>query len=189
VSSVRVLKYPVKLVDKVVDRIIAVVGALFGSQGPGFIHHYVQNLHGRLAEAERNLETWKEVAHKASIESLQKLVDVYLKSDSIEVVEAGGKCAADIARVDQLRTAYESLTNASAWGRPFEFAKNIDSEIMESTFASFVPNVPLDVESLAYAVLGLVFAICLYIAGKRLVIVSARGVKGRLKRGVPKIVG
>lgn len=178
----RVFSYPAKLADRIIDRLMAVVGALLGSQAPGFLHHYLQRLEGHLDEAVRNLETWKEIADKASIGSVQGLANVYRQSSSTEVVEAGAKCLADIARVDELRLAYESLANASVWERPFAFIKNVDSAIMESTFADFVPNVPLDIESLAYAVLGLVFVVCLYAGSKRLVITGARKAGKRLRK-------
>ena len=163
----RIAKLPLRLADRLVERVMAVAGALTLSQFPGFVQHYVQRLGGHLAEAERNLEGWRSVAVEAKVDGLQSLVDTYLASDRLEVLEAGRKCADDICRVDELRAALGAVESATPWQRPIEFLRHLDLDIARATAADFTPNVPLDAESLVYAVTGVVLAALFYFATKR----------------------
>lgn len=161
------LLWPLRVVDRVIDRIVAVLGAISLSQLPGFMQHYSQRLGGHLAEAQHNLQTWLEVAEEANIDGLPKLVDAYLASDRVEVVEAGRKCAADIARVDHLQDAAGALADASPLERPIAFMRHMDADVARASLAEFSPNVPLDLESLVYALVGLLVAALLYLGLKR----------------------
>jgi hypothetical protein len=166
-----ILTWPFRAADSLIDRIVAVLGAIGFSQFPGFMRHYTQRLGGHLAEAERNLQTWRDVAAKAGIPDIQTLVHTYLSSDKVEVLEAGRKCAADVTRSGQLENALSAITSASPWSRPVAFMTHLDPDVARSTASDFAPNVPLDLESLIYAVVGLVLVSLVY-AGLRRTIVS-----------------
>jgi hypothetical protein len=177
----KLLRYPVKIIDSLVDRIVAVVGAVGGSQLPGFIQHYTQRLGGHVAEAEHNLRGWQAIADEASVD-LSGLVRTYLGSPDPEVVATGQKCAADMVRVEELRAALAALQDASVWGRPVTFLKHLDLGIADATLASFSPNVPLDAEGLVYALFGLLLGLVMYLGVKQVCMVPA---KRRLNRSSP----
>jgi hypothetical protein len=157
-----ILKYPLKAVDGLMDRVCAVVGAIMMSQIPGFISHYVQRLGGHVDEAKRNVAGWQEIANKTTDGSIGKLVSRYQSSDMAETVEAGQKCLADIDRLENLQDALVAITDASAWSRPFAFLGHIDLSVGRSALGSYTPNVPVDLPGLVYAAIGLVLAVLIY---------------------------
>ena len=158
----RILSYPLRLIDSALDRICGILGALLLSQIPGFISHYVQRLGGHLAEAQRNADSWQTIADKTTGGSLSLLTREYLSSDIRTTVEAGNKCLADIGRLNKLQEALEAINEASPWSRAIVFLRHMDADIARSTLESYVPNLPIDFESLMYAAAGLALAVLLY---------------------------
>ncbi len=144
------------------DRICAVVGAITMSQIPGFIIHYVQRLGGHVDEARRNVASWQEIADTTTGGSIDKLVANYGGSEMAEVLEAGKKCVADVARLEDLQGALSAITDASAWSHPFTFLRHMDIEISRAALGTYTPNVPIDLPSLVYAAIGLVLAVLIY---------------------------
>ena len=156
------MPHPLKAIDSLVDRIVAVLGAISSSQLPGFIQHYTQRLGGHVVEAERNLEGWQEIANQTTDGDVVGLANIYLLSPAPEVVAAGRKCLGDLLRVETLQDALTALEHASLWTRPFVFLRHVDGDIAEATLSHFAMNVPLDAESLVYAMCGLVLVFLLY---------------------------
>jgi len=150
------------------------VAAVSASQLPAFVQHYMQRLGGHLAEAERNVQGWQEIASEASGGDVMGLVHSYLLSANSEVIAAGRKCAADLARVDTLRDALGALQDAPAWVRPFTFFRHADGEIARATLADFSLNVPLDLEGLIYAACGLVLGLLFYRGAKQVCLLPSR---------------
>ena len=110
-----------KVLDSLLDRVVAVVGAVGGSQLPGYIQHYMQRLGGHVAEAEKNVAGWQQIADGATNGDVAGLAGFYLQSTDPEVIAAGSKCSADLARAAELRTALDALQDASVWERPLAF--------------------------------------------------------------------
>ena len=167
-------RYPIKCADALVDRIVAVVSAVAGSQFPAFVQHYTQRLGGHMSEAERNLMEWRTIAQETTGGDLMGLANRYLLSVEPEVVAAGNKCTADIARADTLREALTALQNSSALERPFVFLRHFDREIASATLEEFSMNVPLDPEGLLYAACGLVLGLLLYMGAKHACLLPKR---------------
>jgi len=143
--------------------VAAVVGAVAGSQVPGFMQHYMQRLGGHLDEAERNLQGWRDIAGTVGSSGVADLANSYVLTADPKVIAAGQKCMADITRVHELQGALTALQDASVWSRPFVFIRNLDPEIAKATLGSFTMNVPLDIEGLFYAASGLVLCLLLYL--------------------------
>jgi hypothetical protein len=171
-----------RALDALVDRLWAVAGAVGLSQVPGYLSHYQQRLGGHLAEARRNVEAWREVVAKTGAETLDGLIARYLESGMKEAIEAGRKCAADVARLEELQRAVEAIRDAPVWSRFFVFMQNMEPDIARSALSSYKPNVPLDPESLAYALIGLLLALGLYYLLKKLGHTGLRAAARRLKR-------
>jgi hypothetical protein len=159
-------RWPLAGVDLVLDRLLAVVGALAASQLPGYMNHYMQRLAGHLQEAQLNLQAWQSIADDMVGGSLDQLVTLYLTNPAPEVVAAGEKCTADIARVDELQGALTALQEAGMWQRGLEFLRQCDPTIARQTWDDFVPNVPLNLEGWLYALVGLLLALALYLLVK-----------------------
>jgi hypothetical protein len=175
----RLLQYSVKCLNSLAGHVVAVVGAAAGSQLPGFMQHYMQRLGGHVAEAEHNLRGWLEIANKSAID-LSALVDSYLASADPSVVATGHKCAADMVRVDQLRASLLALQDASVWMRPIVFVRHLDPDIADATLAIFSPNIPLDLEGLVYASIGMFLGLVIFLGGKQLCLLPVRHRRSKL---------
>lgn len=162
---------PFKLLDSVLDRVLAVVGGLLLAQVPAFLDAYMQRLDGHLGEAQRNIASWQEIADRVHLGDLHALAESYQAAQQPEVVEAGRKLAEDMVRLDELRAARKAIAEAPVWQRAAVFLWNMDSDIVRATAKEYVPNLPLDAESLIYGFLGLVLMLALYQGSKA-------GVKG-----------
>ena len=158
----KLIKYPLKALDGILDRVCAVIGAITMSQIPAFILHYLQRLGGHVDEAKRNVAGWQAIADTTTGGSIDKLIANYGSSEAAEVLAAGKKCVTDVARLEDLQDAFCAITDASAWARPFAFLRNMDIEISRATLSTYTPNAPIDLPSLAYAAVGLVLAVLLY---------------------------
>ena len=162
----KLLTYPARFADSLMDRLFAVVGAVLFSQIPGFISHYMQRLGGHLDEAQKNVAEWRAIAVRVADGSLFRLIDRYLNSGVAESVEAGRKCSADIARFEELQLALDAISKAPVWKRAWVFLRHVDGDIARSALAGYVPNVPIDPESLIYGLAGLVLGVALYQGSK-----------------------
>ncbi len=178
----RWLRHPVKAVGGLLDRVVAAVGAVLFSQIPAFVTHYLQRLGGHVDEAARNVRTWQEIADKLTGGRLDALIRLGQASHEEFGKEAARKCAEDIARHDALRQALEAIESAPAWLRSPTFLCHADGEIARAAARQFTPNVPMDLESLVYAVIGLVLAFLLFTLAKRGVVGIGRGLRRRLAR-------
>jgi hypothetical protein len=114
------------------------------------------------------------------------LAAVYLASPSAEVAEAGRKCESDLARYDALSVSLVALTTAGGWSRPFTFLRTVDVEVAEGALASYVPGIPLDLEGLAYALVGLFLSLLIYRALRGTTVGVCRACGRRLKQGRPQ---
>jgi len=181
-----ILRYPLHLLKGLADRVAAVAGAVAMSQFPGFVQHYVQRLGGHVAEATKSVADWQTIADKTTSGDLPGLVAHYQACGLVEVIEVGKKCAADVERLRRLQESFDALSNASAWSKGWTFLRHCDAEVFGATVRSFVPNVPLDVESLCYAVVGLVLAVVFFAVTRTLVARTARksvtAIRGRVAR-------
>ncbi len=163
----KLCRWPLHGLDMVLDRLLAVLGALAASQVPGYINHYVQRLAGHLEEARLNVQEWQAIADTACGGDLDGLVALYLENPAAEVVAAGQKCATDIARVVDLQEALTALQTAGVWQRGLVFVRQFDPTIAQQTLEEFVPNLPLSLEGALYAVAGLLVMWALYLLVKQ----------------------
>jgi hypothetical protein len=176
------LSYPARFVDRLLDRVMAIVGAIGFSQAPGFIDNYLQRLGGHVAEAQRNVATWQTIADKSAHGDLHALIALYRVSDKTEVLEAGRKCTADVLRLEDLVSALDAIVAAPPWSRAVAFLRHLDADIARATAAQFVPTIPLNVEGLCYAIAGLMLALCVYAGLKRAGRLALRALRGAWRR-------
>jgi hypothetical protein len=154
------------------DRVVCVAGAVGLSQGPEFMQQYLQRLGGHLDEARRHLQQFVDTAKSAGI-SLDQLVERTGAHADPALAGLGQVIVDTRERVEVLTFAEQALRDASLWERPFVFVRYLDWQIAEGTWRVYKPAVPTTAEGFAYAGIGLLLALGLYL-----------GISGAVGRGV-----
>ncbi len=126
--------------DRLIGTVIAAFTGLAASQTQAIIAAYLQRLGGHLEEARRSL---------ARLQSGELLPGI----DPASQDRINGAFA---RRVEELTTAYNAVSDADAFRRPFEFARHFDRDIFEATLSAFTPALPLDTASAVYILMGIV---------------------------------
>jgi hypothetical protein len=147
--------------DRIVDRILAVAGALVFSQAPEFFQQYLQRLGGHLDEARRTLAQFERTAAEAGL-----TLDRFITQTSTNYDQAVAKLAqvmtAAVERVQHLDAAFTALRDASVWTRPFAFLRHLDGAIAHATWTDYKPAVPTTAEGFIYAAAGMLVFLGIY---------------------------
>ncbi len=147
--------------ESLVDRVLCVAGAVGLSQAPEFFQQYLQRLGGHLDEAKMRVAQYEAVAQQSGI-TLRQLIET-TKAQPVEPVAKLGRVIDDAeTRMQSLAAAETALREASLWERPFVFMANLDMDIASGTWAVFKPAVPVTLEGLVYAAVGMVLALVIY---------------------------
>lgn len=147
--------------ESLVDRVLCVLGAVGLSQAPEFFQQYLQRLGGHLDEARMRVAQYEAVAQQSGI-TLGQLIET-TKAQPVEPVAKLGRVIEDAeTRMHSLAAAETALREASLWERPFVFMANLDLDIASGTWAVFKPAVPITLEGLIYAAVGMVLALVIY---------------------------
>jgi hypothetical protein len=152
--------------ERLLDRILCVVGAVVFSQAPEFMQQYIQRLEGHLDEARLTLGKFREAAAQSGM-TLTQLVAGAGQNPDPSMRKVGGVIQGAVERVDELSAADAALRGASIWTRPFVFAGHIDWGIARATWAIYRPAVPTTAEGFLYAGLGICIALALYYGAVR----------------------
>lgn len=147
--------------ERLLDRILCVVGAVLFSQAPEFMQQYLQRLEGHLDEARLVLGRFQAAAAQAGM-TLDQLVANARQNPDPSMGKLALVVGQTSARVEQLASADAALRGASTFSRPFVFLAHLDGEIAHSTLAIYRPAVPTTAEGLAYALAGVVVILALY---------------------------
>jgi len=153
-------------VERLLDRVLCVLGAVLFSQLPEFMQQYLQRLGGALEEARTQLQHFKEAASKSGM-SLDQLISNAGQNPDPAMGRMGAVVRSLVARVDELAAAEAALRHASAWSRPFVFAAHLYPGMARATLERFKPAVPTTAEGLLYAVAGMIVVLAAYHLGVR----------------------
>jgi len=173
----KIILSPFLFLESLVDRIIAVAGALLFAQFPQFFVQYLQRLGGHRDELERVVDLYLDAA-KTSGETIESYIGLHLKSAIPEFVKTGKIMEQNFERFRDLGAALKELTTCGPWTKFFVFLKNIDLDIAGAALKNFVPGIPLSGEGFAYAALGLVFFMLVYYLLKKAVCILIKKVAG-----------
>ena len=154
-----VLKYIGRFLNTLADRIVSVLGALVFSQAPQFFEQYLRVLEGALAEARRNLAEARTKAAELGL-TLEQFIDAHLRNNNPIFRKSGEVYQAAVERMQDYEGAYQSLSQASVWERPFSMLLHFDSDLFSAMH--FTPGLPLTTEGLIYALIGVLFALGVY---------------------------
>ena len=147
--------------ERLLDRVLCVLGAAGLSQAPEFFQQYLQRLGGHLDEARRQLAGFEEVARKSGL-SFQQYIDLLRSQPADAVANTGARIAEIQTRVESLSAAEAALRGANLWERPFVFLRHADWDIAGRTWEVFKPAMPVTAEGFVYAAAGMVLALVLY---------------------------
>lgn len=143
------------------------IGAGGSCQFPSFYAQYLQSLGGRLDQAREQAERLEVLAADLGLTAEAYVARLSASSDDA-VSRAGmlaGSLLDDRAR---LAAAYEALSTADLWERPFQLARWGEAAIAEATLQRFQPALPVTPEGFAYGAIGLLLGLTLMSALARL---------------------
>lgn len=147
--------------DGLVDRVLAVAGAVLFSQAPEFFQQYLQRLGGHLDEARRMLAQFERTAGEAGL-SLEQFITQTSTNYDPAVARLAQVMTESIERVQHLGTAFTALRDASTWSRPFVFLSDVDTAIARATWTDYKPAVPTTLEGLVYAAAGMLLFLAVH---------------------------
>lgn len=142
-------------------------GAGGACQFPSFYAQYLQSLGGRLDQAREQAERLELLA--ADLGLTAEAYVARLSASSDEAVSRAGTLAASLLEDRaRLAAAYQALSSAEVWARPFQLARWGDAAIAEATLGRFQPALPVTPEGFAYGAIGLLLGLTLISAIARL---------------------
>lgn len=157
----------------------ALAGAALLSQFPAFYDQYLQRLGGRLDQA-RIEATRVELAARQENLSVPAYIDIFLRNEASPVRRQGQVMRDQYADLVRLEAAFAALREAPIATRPMRFAGHMSHDIASKTLEDFQPALPLGIEGLTYALLGLLSGLLGARAGGRAVsAVTRRAVRPR----------
>ena len=133
----------------------AVVLALALSQVPEFVQQYVQRTGGAVDALQPLVERFDAAAAEAGLPRQAALERLERNPDDLVVGQTAATADA-IARYEDLRQIYDDLVSAGEFERLLVFGASVDLAIARRTMGDFRPALPVTLEGLAHAGVGLV---------------------------------
>jgi len=174
----KIIAYPVRFIDTLLDRAVSIVCAVVFAQIPQFILLYQQRLGGRVDELARLIDQYRSAAVDTG-KSLEAFIQIHTGSTVPEFARTGRIMLDNLDRFNSMKSALDALSSASPGMKFFVFIKTINIETASSTIKTLTPGVPFSLEGLVYASIGLVFGMILYAAIKKILAVLGRKLSGR----------
>jgi DUF2937 family protein len=147
--------------DGLIDRLLCLAGAVAISQFPEFFQQYAQRLGGHVDEARRQVAQYVEVARASNL-TLDQFIQQTSANADAAVAKLGAVMAGAAERLHSLEASQNALTHASLFSRPWVFAQNFDATMAAATLHLFRPALPVTLEGLIYALIGMLFFLGLY---------------------------
>jgi hypothetical protein len=164
----RLFLHSLKFLDHIVDRILAALGAILLVQFPQFYAAYLQRLGGHLDEAHRVVGQYIRAASVNHL-TLNQYINIHLTSNNQVFISTGKLIQNFVERLQHLQASMEALQGASPWGRWWVLLKEMDLSIIRQTLVNFTPGIPMTMEALVYALIGLIFSFGIYQGVKNLI--------------------
>jgi len=143
------------------DRLFVVVGALTLVQAPLYMHEYSQRLAGHVSELHYQLGKTQHAAEQSG-KTLEQYIQKFIGSSDLDFSLQGKIMHAMVQRSQNLSDSLNAIENASVLSRPFVFLAHVDLDIAKGTLAAFHVGIPLTIEGIIYALLGIAMGYCLY---------------------------
>ncbi|NLW08979.1 MAG: DUF2937 family protein [Firmicutes bacterium] len=157
----KILLYPFRFLDGLVDRVVSLAGAVGLAQFPQFFAQYLQRLGGHLEEARLVIARYRAAAETLDL-TLEEYLAEHLASGNEIFVSSGQVMTGVLQRLGELEEAFLALQQAGPFTRWWFFLLKADPLIIRETFRYFQPGLPTTVEGLIYGLAGLFLAWGLY---------------------------
>jgi hypothetical protein len=141
------------MIGKVVALTVGLICGAALSQGPEFVQQYSQRLGGRIDELRGFVERFDADASAAGLSRIEALAE-YQTQPSRFVTLRGQDAAATIVRYEAYLQHRAALREAGPFVRLWVFAREVEPDIAEATFADYEPAVPVTLEGAAHAGAG-----------------------------------
>lgn len=141
------------LVGNLVDRLLCVAGAIVLAQAPVYMAQYVDVLSGAKAESGIMYEELSGLAKSYNLD-LETYLDKLAANPDPMVRDNVAVQQSAVARHEKYVAAFDAITGASIWTRPFRFMQHADPTISQAVV--FEPGLPLTMEGGVYALVGVV---------------------------------
>ena len=134
--------------------VAALTGAGLASQFPAYYAQYVQRLGGNLDHARVGVGRITAAADALGM-GIDELLAKFLTNADATFRTLGELHLQTVADVDRLSAAETALKTASPLQRPFALAQHFDRAIADGAWRAFEPALPLSLEGLIYAAIGM----------------------------------
>ncbi len=159
-GPVTALRYLGRVADGLLDRLFSVAGAILFSQIPRFMQQYIEFLSGALYEVRRQVDSIHIRASELGL-SLESFISHHLNSSDGAFVASGKIMQEALERHRLYKEALEALRDSSLWSRPFLFLRYADWSLVRAM--EFQPGLLFTVETLVYALLGMLAGYIFYV--------------------------
>lgn len=137
-----------------IGKLFVLAGALVMSQMPLFMQYYTQQLAGRVAELQWQVEGISLMAAQSN-KSLNQYVHKFLASDDPDFKQQGEFMQDTIGRCRDFSVSLTTLQQASVWTKPFVFLQNVNWSIVKATYVSYEPGLTLNIEGGIFVMIGM----------------------------------
>ena len=162
----KILLKPLSLFESIIDRIVAVIGAIIFFQIPAFIVQYKQRLGGHVDELARLIDQYKSAAVKYG-KTVEEYIGLHINSGVNEIKATGEFMNENMERFNELSLALKNLSESSGITKLFVFIKGMNFDIFRGTYKDFVPGISFNLESIVYCLAGIIFFMLLYLLIKK----------------------
>ena len=163
----KLLRYPFRFVNGLLDRAFALAGALLLAQFPQFYGQYLQRLGGHMEELRRTVSMYEQAAAALGL-SLEQYIEEHLAAESKVITSSGEVISNLVERLWQMESAFAALVQASPWSRWLVFISRAEWAVVRQCLHRFTPGVPTTAEGLIYAGAGLLLGWGIYALGRAL---------------------
>lgn len=157
----RILFYPLWALESLFDRALAIIGSISLAQFPQFYSQYLQRLGGHLDEARRIVAEYSKTAASFNL-SLHDYIGIHQTASDPVLQSTGTIIDNSLARLAYLEKSFQALENSTLLNRWWLFLTNLDSAIFRQTCSQYTPGLALTIESLIYALSGLLITWAIY---------------------------
>lgn len=150
-----------------IDRLLAVTGAILFTQIPLYYQQYVYRLSGHLAELELQVTLLRQTAARSG-KSLDVYINKFLQSQDSDFLGQGEFMLGLTHRLENLQNTYQALVEAPSWTHSFYLIKYADPVIAKATFNHFEPGLSFTLEGVLYGLIGVAVGLLVFRILKKL---------------------
>lgn len=162
----RILKPPVLFFESILDRVMSVTGALIFMQIPAFLVQYQQRLGGHVDELSRLIKRYG-IAAAENGRTVEEYIGLHLKSEVKEFISTGKLMSENLERFHDISQALNNLSQSKGVMKVYVFIRDIEYDIFRAALKNFVPGISFNIETLLFALAGIIFFMMLYFILKK----------------------